>query len=161
MISRVDLDFGKELQSIFNRDNIEVRCGLKQIWVYWFRNRGDTQPWFGDYSGGMVISTVKWQRLHIMSYRKLIPEALRKFAVVVGEMRDGEFHCCHCMGWGETLLPTAHSIPCPNCGRLTWPNLGVNCPAGMAWTLCTAKSELPDPRLSDPISWNQFLKSNH
>lgn len=42
--------------------------------------------------------------------------------------------CQKCKEWGETIyIPqNYHYISCPNCKRKTFPNLGVNCPAGMA-----------------------------
>lgn len=58
--------------------------------------------------------------------------------------------CPECKDWGETIpefetrivwgkeitfRPTR--IACPKCGRMTWPNLGVNCPAGCAVSLGT------------------------
>jgi hypothetical protein len=46
--------------------------------------------------------------------------------------------CAACAGWGATApLIEAHAvhISCPACGRMTWPNLGVNVPAGAAVSL--------------------------
>lgn len=42
--------------------------------------------------------------------------------------------CEKCIDWGRTIsrYENCNAITCPKCGRLTWPNLGVNCPAGMA-----------------------------
>jgi hypothetical protein len=42
--------------------------------------------------------------------------------------------CDNCLDWGETITYENHpmAIPCPKCKRLTWPNLGINCPAGSA-----------------------------
>ncbi len=50
--------------------------------------------------------------------------------------------CEHCKDWGRTIDPTTLKypvclIPCRICGRETWPNLGVNLPAGCAVSLCT------------------------
>lgn len=39
--------------------------------------------------------------------------------------------CETCKDWGPTITKGV-SIPCPICNRLTYPNLGVNCPAGCA-----------------------------
>lgn len=41
--------------------------------------------------------------------------------------------CPRCLGWGRTVTrgECPHPVPCV-CGRLTWPNLGVNLPAGAA-----------------------------
>ena len=49
-------------------------------------------------------------------------------------MSDEANACTTCATWGRTITTeeTAWGIPCPDCGRLTWPNLGVNCPAGSA-----------------------------
>lgn len=40
--------------------------------------------------------------------------------------------CPYCVDWGRTTNPNESSflIPCPECKRLTWPNAGVNIPAG-------------------------------
>lgn len=45
--------------------------------------------------------------------------------------------CDHCKTWGPTITREQNlsAIACGKCGRLTWPNLGVNCPAGMAWSI--------------------------
>lgn len=56
------------------------------------------------------------------------------------ELRIAGDRCGKCQDWGETVLRGTYPncpfpIPCPECGRLTWPNLGVNCPAGMAFAL--------------------------
>jgi len=32
------------------------------------------------------------------------------------------------------------AIACPDCGRLTYPNLGVNLPAGMAWSMSASQA---------------------
>lgn len=42
--------------------------------------------------------------------------------------------CEQCKDWGRTITREEHpnAIQCVTCKRLTWPNLGVNCPAGMA-----------------------------
>jgi hypothetical protein len=42
--------------------------------------------------------------------------------------------CENCKEWGCTISDN-FAIPCPKCGRLTWPNLGVNVPAGAAVAL--------------------------
>lgn len=49
--------------------------------------------------------------------------------------------CPTCSTWGRTLslLEDVVAIPCPDCRRPTWPNLGVNCPAGAAAALSTAR----------------------
>lgn len=43
--------------------------------------------------------------------------------------------CVKCVDWGTTVTSAGNPCPiaCSDCGRLTWPNLGVNCHAGMAW----------------------------
>jgi len=48
--------------------------------------------------------------------------------------------CQSCKDWGRTITLEENpaAIPCPKCGRLTWPNLGVNCPAGAAVSLASA-----------------------
>ena len=44
--------------------------------------------------------------------------------------------CQTCVNWGRTILDEEKiAIPCPDCKRKTWPNLGVNCPAGAAVAL--------------------------
>ena len=45
--------------------------------------------------------------------------------------------CNNCKGWGSTITTRDHpmAVPGPVCGRLTWPNLGVNLPAGCAVAL--------------------------
>ena len=45
--------------------------------------------------------------------------------------------CQTCVNWGRTISPTENptTIQCPDCKRRTWPNLGVNCPAGSAVAL--------------------------
>lgn len=42
--------------------------------------------------------------------------------------------CDKCKEWGRTVTheECKDAIPCPVCCRLTWPNLGVNLPAGAA-----------------------------
>lgn len=54
--------------------------------------------------------------------------------------------CQHCNGWGEILREGEHPCPirCPECKRPTWPNAGVNFPAGMVWIIsaCTAAEHL-------------------
>jgi hypothetical protein len=42
--------------------------------------------------------------------------------------------CANCREWGRTITPAQNeqAIACPKCGRLTWPSLGVNLPAGAA-----------------------------
>jgi hypothetical protein len=48
--------------------------------------------------------------------------------------------CEECKDWGETVSE-ARRIPvvtCHKCGRRTYPNLGVNCPAGSAWCFSAA-----------------------
>jgi hypothetical protein len=42
--------------------------------------------------------------------------------------------CETCKTWGKTITRSENNnaIPCPDCGRLTWPNLGVNCHGGTA-----------------------------
>ena len=49
-------------------------------------------------------------------------------------MSDEVNACPTCATWGRTITPeeAPYGIPCPDCGRLTWPDLGVNCPAGSA-----------------------------
>lgn len=57
--------------------------------------------------------------------------------------------CKTCVSWGKTCTRedarVGFLIPCPECGRLTWPNLGVNLPAGAAVSLgaATASALLP------------------
>lgn len=48
--------------------------------------------------------------------------------------------CQVCKDWGTTQEPSDEHplIPCPKCKRLTWPNLGVNCPAGYAVALASS-----------------------
>ena len=52
--------------------------------------------------------------------------------------------CEVCKDWGRTVArdecPAA--IPCHECGRLTWPNLGVNLPAGAAVSLVQPSQQL-------------------
>jgi hypothetical protein len=52
--------------------------------------------------------------------------------------------CKTCINWGSTIDERREifvynmdiiTIPCPDCKRLTWPNLGVNLPAGAAWAI--------------------------
>ena len=42
--------------------------------------------------------------------------------------------CQNCLTWGRTCDPAESPggllVACPKCHRLTWPNLGVNLPAG-------------------------------
>jgi hypothetical protein len=41
--------------------------------------------------------------------------------------------CDNCKDWGRTVTrDEGLCVPCPKCKRLTYANLGVNCPAGMA-----------------------------
>lgn len=55
-----------------------------------------------------------------------------------------EKSCEHCATWGRTIelleAQTVYTIPCPKCKRKTWPNLGVNCPAGMAVAIGAANA---------------------
>ena len=48
--------------------------------------------------------------------------------------------CGNCKEWGRTvtLQECLHPVACPVCERLTWPNLGVNCPVGCAVALAAA-----------------------
>lgn len=50
--------------------------------------------------------------------------------------------CENCAEWGETITleENRQAVPCPRCGRLTWPNLGVNIPAGCAVALATGNA---------------------
>lgn len=50
--------------------------------------------------------------------------------------------CPTCKKWGKTitLADNDQAVACPNCKRLTWPNLGVNLPAGCAVALATSKA---------------------
>ncbi len=52
--------------------------------------------------------------------------------------------CDNCKGWGRTVTreENPQAIPCPKCKRLTWPNLGVNCPAGAAFAFGSGVGEL-------------------
>jgi hypothetical protein len=51
--------------------------------------------------------------------------------------------CQTCASWGETITDLYQvSIRCPDCGRKTFPNLGVNCPAGMAVALSAMQCQL-------------------
>lgn len=46
---------------------------------------------------------------------------------------DSADQCLHCATWGKSGLESdGFIIKCPKCGRFTWPNLGVNMPAGAA-----------------------------
>lgn len=52
----------------------------------------------------------------------------------------GNSQCQHCKDWGRTIEdaerifhPEIVYIPCPQCNRYTWPNSGVNMPAGAVW----------------------------
>lgn len=49
--------------------------------------------------------------------------------------------CNVCKDWGRTVTQEEAlvTIPCPQCKRLTYPNLGVNCPAGCAVALASHK----------------------
>lgn len=60
-------------------------------------------------------------------------------------VKPAEGSCPNCATWGDTIPETETRIvcgkeityrptriPCGVCGRMTWPNLGVNCPAGSA-----------------------------
>lgn len=42
--------------------------------------------------------------------------------------------CQHCIDWGATVNPDEcfYPVQCHACGRYTYPNLGVNLPAGAA-----------------------------
>lgn len=53
--------------------------------------------------------------------------------------------CDTCLEWGRTItqVENPHAIACPGCRRLTWPNLGVNLPAGCAVSLGGGSSNLP------------------
>lgn len=44
--------------------------------------------------------------------------------------------CETCKDWGRTIdNPLEVTVACPKCKRRTWPNTGVNCPAGAAVAL--------------------------
>ncbi len=60
-------------------------------------------------------------------------------------------HCETCKDWGQTIDPADCScpIPCPKCGRFTWPNLGVNMPAGAAFAIGSANVPLLLRRLNE------------
>lgn len=51
-----------------------------------------------------------------------------------------EIQCENCKEWGNTVTRETcyYPIPCPKCKRLTYPNLGVNLPAGCSVALSTA-----------------------
>lgn len=50
--------------------------------------------------------------------------------------------CPICRDWGRTVRDNepVPVIRCPGCRRPTWPNLGVNCPAGCAAALATGNA---------------------
>lgn len=52
--------------------------------------------------------------------------------------------CQTCYEWGTTVDPDLavafFTVRCPDCNRATWPNLGVNMPAGAAWTFAAANA---------------------
>lgn len=48
--------------------------------------------------------------------------------------------CETCKDWGETLDNLEFGIPCPDCKRLTYPNGGVNFPAGAVVSICNAQA---------------------
>lgn len=51
----------------------------------------------------------------------------------IGVTMKAFLKCEHCKDWGETdTREQYYLVTCPKCGRKTWPNLGVNLPAGMA-----------------------------
>lgn len=53
-------------------------------------------------------------------------------------------HCKNCEEWGVSInrLDNPSAVPCPVCGRLTWPNLGVNLPAGAAVSVSGIHAQL-------------------
>ena len=55
---------------------------------------------------------------------------------------DDKPPCARCKEWGPTVseLTCIYPIPCPDCNRLTWPNLGVNIPAGAAVSYSAASA---------------------
>jgi len=61
--------------------------------------------------------------------------------------------CPHCWDWGRTVEPHDAAgcilVKCNACGRLTWPHLGINLPAGAAAGLAAAQSSLV--AMSTPI----------
>ena len=52
--------------------------------------------------------------------------------------------CQTCKDWGRTITREEHpfAIDCSACGRLTWPNLGVNLPSGAAVSMGMANVAL-------------------
>ena len=50
--------------------------------------------------------------------------------------------CETCKDWGRTIeaheCAPYYPVPCSDCGRLTYPNLGVNLPAGCAFTFAAS-----------------------
>lgn len=58
--------------------------------------------------------------------------------------------CDHCRDWGATLPEDEYAIPCPACGRRTYPNLGVNCPAGSAVAVASAQAMFYQRRPEGP-----------
>lgn len=50
--------------------------------------------------------------------------------------------CEACKEWGRTITRADHpnAVACSVCKRLTWPNLGVNLPAGCAVALATSRA---------------------
>ncbi len=67
---------------------------------------------------------------------------LKKYARGPDPKDDPSWPCAKCKDWGPTIsvMENPSCIPCSECGRLTWPNLGVNCPAGMAWAFSTSST---------------------
>jgi hypothetical protein len=62
--------------------------------------------------------------------------------------------CDNCKSWGPTIDRDEHPkdtvlIPCPKCKRLTWPNLGVNLPAGAAVAVGSANQLPTAKRISE------------
>lgn len=55
------------------------------------------------------------------------------------------YSCCdECKTWGKSIDPMRHphAVQCAKCKRYTYPNLGVNLPAGAAVSLGTARNAL-------------------
>jgi hypothetical protein len=55
---------------------------------------------------------------------------------------DASDRCENCAEWGRTVTreDSVAAVACPKCKRLTWPNLGVNLPAGCAWAIAGTNS---------------------
>lgn len=63
------------------------------------------------------------------------------------------WRCATCKDWGESQPPDPPMIRCPSCGRNTYPNLGVNCPAGDAWAVAGLLSKSFSYRIAKEISY--------